>query len=41
VERYGAFWCVFVQIGGDWQRMRDLYTSRNKARQDQYYWANY
>jgi hypothetical protein len=39
VEKHGAFWCVFVLIHGKWLRMRDLYSTRQEARDKRVYWA--
>lgn len=41
VEKYGAFWCVFVMLHGKWARMRDLYSTRQQARDRRHYWAHY
>lgn len=40
VEKYGAFWCVFVYRYGEWQRMRDLFCTREDARKACPYWAH-
>ena len=38
VAKYGTFWCVYIFRCNVWQRMRDLYISRKKARIGQKHW---
>ena len=41
VERFGGAWVVYVFRCGVWQRMRDFYSTRQKARDGRFYWANF
>jgi len=39
VIRIGAFWKIQRYNCGEWQTMRDLFSTRAQARNAQFYWA--
>lgn len=39
VLRYGAFWKVQRWYCGEWVNMRDLYSTRQQARNARHYWG--